>query len=159
MVTTSTRRKNANSAAAALEAAKAVNLPALQPPIHVKLKPEHMPFWSDILASRARAEWSKADLVVAAQLARCQYDIERHTDALNTEGEVLENHRGTSVMNPRHTILEQLSRRQMAFMRTLTLGGSLPGKARSDMDSARKNERTAADAKGQIENEDDPLLA
>jgi hypothetical protein len=60
-------------------------------------------------------------------------------------------------MNPRHTILEQLARRQMAFMRTLAMGGALPGKSRSDLDTARKLERGAVTAKREVEEDD--LLA
>lgn len=154
MATNTKRRANSNTATAAIAAAKAVAEPIPSPPAHVRTLPCHLPFWEDIIASRARTEWSKTDYVIAAQLARCQYDIETHTDLLNGEGHIIENQRGTPIMNPRHTILEQLARRQMAMMRSLAMGGALPGKGRADLDTARKLERGAAQARNEIQDDD-----
>lgn len=108
------------------------------------------------MRARARDEWTDADLVVAAQLARCQHDIERESKALDGEGSVIENQRGTPVMNPRHAVLEQLARREMALMRTLRIGGSVTGDRR-DLEKARKIQREAERAREELA--DDDLLA
>lgn len=107
------------------------------------------------MRARARAEWGDADLVVAAQLARCQCDIEQEAQSLASEGTVIENFRGTPVMNPRVTVLEQLARREMALMRTLRIGGAALGATR-DKEPARKLQRQADDT---FANNDDDLLA
>lgn len=130
-------------------------LPSL--PGHVRLRPEDLPFWEGIVRARARDEWTDADLVVAAQLARCQHDIERESLALEGEGSVLRNDRGTMVMNPRHAVLEQLARREMALMRALRIGGSEAGGDRRDLDKARKLQREAETARRELADED--LLA
>lgn len=130
-------------------------LPSL--PGHVRLRPEDLPFWEGIVRARAREEWTDADLVVAAQLSRCQHDIERESCTLDDEGSVLINERGTKVMNPRHAILEQLARREMALMRTLRIGGSDAGGDRRDLDKARKLQREAEKARSELADED--LLA
>jgi hypothetical protein len=85
----------------------------VQPPTYVELKPEHMSYWNAI--TEARAEWTKIDLIHAANLARTMYSIEYETKMLDREGSILENARGTPVMNPRFAILEQLSRRAVAL--------------------------------------------
>lgn len=85
----------------------------IKPPAHIQLLERDLPFWNDII--NARAEWTNVDLVHAANLARCQSDIEHNQKLLRDEGEVLKNERGTPVMNPRFTILEQLSRRSVSL--------------------------------------------
>ncbi len=107
--------------AAAVNAAK--GLPEV--PAHVRLRPEDLPFWDGIVRARTREEWTGPHLVVAAQLARCQQDIEAESVALDDEGTVGKNDRGTVVMNPRVAVLEQLARREMALMRTLALAGKV----------------------------------
>jgi hypothetical protein len=128
----------------------------LQPPEHVKLREGDAPFWTGVVRARARDEWSEADLVVAAQLARCQADIEKEQVELDTEGTVVKNDRGTLVANPRVSVLEQLARREMALMRTLRMGGRIAGDAR-DESGKRKIERTARKVREELE--DDGLLA
>lgn len=84
-------------------------------PKHLKLREGDLPFWQAIIS--ARAEWTDVDLTHAANLARCQADIEKIQGELDKEGHVLENRKGTPVMNPKHNILETLSRRSVALAR------------------------------------------
>lgn len=123
---------------------------------HTKLRPGDQPFWEGIIKARATDEWDDADLVVAAQLARTQADIEKQQELLDSEGAVVENARGTQIMNPRVTVLEQLARREMALMRTLRMGGQAIGDKR-EFQGARKTEKQARAAASELE--DDPLLA
>lgn len=151
------RKARSDSVQSALNAMIAVTLPDLEVPKHVRMPENAKPFWSDIIASRARDEWAKNDLVVAAQLARCQLDIENESVLLEAEGSVIENQRGTPVMNPRHAVLEQLARREMALMRALGMNAAAGSKDRSAQQSARKSERQAAALKETLV--DDELLA
>jgi hypothetical protein len=96
-------------------------------PKHVRLRDDDKPFWDGILRARARDEWTDVDLVVAAQLARCQRDIETESALLEQEGTTTTNARSTPVMNPRVTVLEQLARREMALMRSLRMAGRTVG--------------------------------
>jgi hypothetical protein len=152
-----TRKPNTNSASAAIAAALAASTPLPKIPVHVRMRPKDAPFVEGILRARTRAEWTDADLVVAGQLARCQADIETETETLDSEGTVVRNDRGTQIMNPRVSILEQLARREMALMRTLRIGGTtVPGK-RAELDRARGLEQQAGRAKDELA--EDPLLA
>lgn len=71
------------------------------------------------MRARAYDSWNAADLETAANLARCKSDIERLQREVDAEGDVIENARGTMVMNPKHTLLETLSRRSVALSRML----------------------------------------
>jgi hypothetical protein len=151
------RKQRSDSAQSKINAMIAVTLPEFAPPTHVRMPDEAKPFWSDIMASRAREEWAKNDLVVAAQLARCQLDIEREAVLLESEGSVIENQRGTPVMNPRHAVMEQLARREMALMRALGMNAASGSKDRTSQQSARKTERQAAAVREELAEND--LLA
>lgn len=128
----------------------------IEPPAHCKLRKGDQPFWDGIVRARARDEWSDADLVVAAQLARCQADIEREQIALDGESSVMTNDRGTRVMNARVSVLEQLARREMALMRTLRMGGRIAGDIRDEA-GRRKLQREAEKLRDELADED--LLA
>ena len=132
----------------------AASLPPLEPPEHVTLRAQDRPFWAAIMRSRARAEWSETDMVVAAQLARCQADIESESARLDVEGAVVENQRGTQIMNPRHSVLEQLARKELALMRAITLVVATRGR---DQAATRRTEQAARVANETLAGED--LLA
>lgn len=136
------KRVRADSAEAAVQALVSVAKGPIVPPKHVRLREGDLPFWEGVLCARARDEWTATDLVVAAQLARCQFDIENESTLLDSEGSVTTNDRGTRVANPRVTVLEQLARREMALMRTLRMGGKVAGDPR-DEGTRRKLERQA----------------
>lgn len=125
-------------------------------PEHVRLRPGDLPFWHGIVRARAYGEWSAVDLVVAAQLARAQADIESESHLLDAEGSVVKNERGTVVANARVSVLEQLARREMALMRSLRMAGPQAGDARNES-GRRKAQRQAAAVLDEIAGED--LLA
>lgn len=126
-------------------------------PSHVRLRDRDVPFWQAIVRARARDSWTDIDLNHAANLARCQADIERIQEEIDDEGDTLVNDRGTVVMNPKHSLLETLSRRSIALCRTLqvhaiaTVGESKQSRGKNT------SQREAQQAKAQIE--DDDLLA
>ena len=150
------RRSAKTTATNAVQTMIAAAQPYPEVPKHVKLREGDQPFWDAIVRAKARDEWLGPDLVVAAQLARCQHDIEEETTLLDAEGSVIENARGTPVMNPRHTILEQLARREMALMRALRLAGVATGELR-DVEKARKIQKQADQVREDLA--DDALLA
>ena len=153
---TAMKRTRADSAASAVKAMVDASKALIQPPAHVKLRDGDQAFWDGIVCARARDEWSTADLVVAGQLARCQHDIEKEQVELDAEGTVVKNDRGTQVMNPRVSVLEQLARREMALMRTLRMGGRIAGDTRNET-GKRKIEQQSRKLREELE--DDELLA
>jgi hypothetical protein len=157
-MTTKPRRTRADSAASAVQAMVAASRPDIAVPDYVTLTESALPFWAGVVRARTRDEWTEVDLVVAAQLAQCQADIAEEDAALRLEGKVITNDRGTPVMNPRTTVMEQLARREMALMRTLRMGGRIAGDTRDQL-GKRKIERQSRALRGELEEEDDGLLA
>lgn len=157
MTAPKTKRTRADSAASAVKAMVDAAKPDVEIPDYVTLTPSALPFWAGVVRARARDEWIDVDLVVAGQLAQCQADIAEEDAALRAEGRVIKNDRGTPVMNPRTTVMEQLARREMALMRTLRMGGRIAGDSRDEA-GKRKIERQSRALRGELE-EEDGLLA
>lgn len=111
------RRARCDSVTAEISAAQAQL--TIGPPSHVSLRDGDRPFWDAIVSARASTTWNTADLEQAANLARCKADIERLQKELTEQGDIIENERGTQVINPRHALLEVLSRRSVALSRML----------------------------------------
>ena len=153
-----TRRKRSDSIDAMLGAMENAGLPPLDPPKHCRLRDEDRPFWDGIIRARARQDWTECDLVVAAQLARTQADVESEQTLLHAEGTTITNARGTQVMNPRVTVMQQLAGREMALMRALRLAGAPAGTPRDEA-NARKLERQARQVQEEISSDEDSLLA
>lgn len=148
--------KRADSAIFRADAVKAA-IDGVQPPSHIALTAEHMPFWHAITQARHKDSWTQIDLAHAANLARTQHDIEKEQALLEGEGSVIFNERGTPVKNPRCAILEDLTRRAISLSRILqvhalaTVGESKESRGKNS--KARAAQETARMV------EDDPLLA
>lgn len=147
------KRPPLNSAKGMVDAMAAAAAGPLDPPKHVRLRRRDRPFWDGIVRARARMDWDDHELVVAAQLARCQCDIETESRKLDKESSVVENARGTPVANPRVSVLEQLARREMALMRSLRMGGRVAGDAMHEAQRA-KVQRQAEEALHSVSDED-----
>lgn len=103
------RRTRSDSVKGHQEIAVSLFAGDLPPPPHVKLRDRDIPFWNDIIATRARVLWNESDLAIAAELARVKSDIEKIRDELEKEGDVIENKKGTKVVNPKRHLLIALT--------------------------------------------------
>jgi hypothetical protein len=150
-----------NSVAAAVSAAQAVAAGDIPVPDCVTLRAVDLPFWQRVTRARAREEWTDADLIVAVELAQTMADIKIERGLLAVEGSVLTNERGTPVANPRFTVLQSLTQRQMALFRGLQMQPTVNGKRAREMAGKRETERKARAAHRQVTDELDPdsLLA
>ena len=137
----------------AVDAMLSAALPVPDIPKHVKIRSIDLPFWDGIISARARNDWNNADLVLAAQLARCQADIETEQELLYLEGTVIPNDRGTMVTNPRFRALNELKQSQLATVRALALNATAKTDAR---DIAKRNSvaRGAVRAREELTDED-----
>jgi hypothetical protein len=113
------RQHRTDSEQAAVAAAAAAASPDIEPPPHCNLREGDLPFWHSIVRARAKDTWNVSDLEVAASMARAKADIERIQREIDQEGDVVKNDRGTQIINPKHTLIETLTRRVMAGSRML----------------------------------------
>lgn len=155
------RKTRSDSATAAIRAAKNVALGDPMPPEHVQISADAMDDYRAIVRARTRDEWTEMDLIVAAQLAECVAKQREYDAQIMIDGPVVENAKGTLVANPLVSINERLAGRQMAYMRTLQMGGRLPGTAgdKRKKQGARAVEAGARRAAEEVAEQDDGLLA
>ncbi|AHG39712.1 TerS protein [Pseudomonas syringae CC1557] len=150
------KRNRSDSGTSAVAAMQAAAAGALKPPRFVNIRPADKPFWSSIVRARTRDSWTDSDLVLAGNLARCLSDIERLQKEIDIEGDVLKNDRGTPVINPKHSLLETLSRRAVALSRTLQVHAqATQGDSR---DQGKKATKQRAAEKVLAEQDDDDLI-
>jgi hypothetical protein len=144
----SNRKQKSNSIEAAVSAAQAA---AIEPPAHVRLRESDWPFWASIVHARAKENWTAPDLENAANLARCKADIERISREIEAEGDTIENQRGTRVVNPKHTLLETLTRRSMALSRMLHVHAEATVGKSEDEQKSSKTARKARETMGKAD--------
>jgi hypothetical protein len=101
------------------KATKSGMMKAPDVPDHITVPPDAMPTWHSIVRARDYASWTAIDLEHAANLACCLADLERLRGEVRAEGDTIENQRGTPIVNPKHNLIEVLSRRSVALSRLL----------------------------------------
>jgi hypothetical protein len=124
------------------------------PPAHISLPGYAVPAWDAIVRARDYTSWTAVDLEHCANLACCLADLEKLRHEVRREGDIIENARGTPIMNPKHTLIETLSRRSVALSRMLHVHAEATvGESREH----KKRNEAQADVNGA--NRDDELLA
>lgn len=128
----------------------------IKPPKTVRLKKEHMPFWDEII--KARADWTEIDKVHAANLARCLYDIEINQELLEQETHVIFGGKSgnTLVMNPRHTVIQQLTARALNLSTKLMVHATATV---GDAEEVRNKNAHKRKVSEQLGDEDEDLIA
>ena len=137
------KRERVDTVTGAVKAMENALAGPIEPPEHVRLRAGDRPFWDSIVLARARDKWDTADLEIAGNLARCKADIERLQTEIDAEGDVIENARGTPVMNPKHTLLETLSRRAVALSRMLHVHAEAKNGRAQDQGNKLQEQRKA----------------
>ena len=120
---------------------------APSPPPHITLREGDLPFWDSVVRARDYASWTDIDLEHAANLAACLHDIEALKHEIAAEGNIVINAKGTQIVNPKHTLLETLTRRSVTLSRMLhvhaeaTVGESRHQKKRSQKQQEIEEDR------------------
>jgi hypothetical protein len=129
-----------------------------KPPAHIEMPEYAMPHWWAVVRARDYNAWTATDLEHAANLAVCLADLEQLRRELREEGHTLTNAKGTVVANPKHNIIETLSRRSVALSKLIHVHAeATSGKSRDEVDRNRKQRDVAEN--GAAKDDDDGLLA
>lgn len=115
-------------------------------PDWVRVPEDAKPFWKSITSARAADRWNDTDLEAAAELARTKANIERLNIEVEQEGDTIINAKGTPIVNPKHSLLETLTRRMVALSRMLQVHAeATQGKSREQV-KANKAQQGARQA-------------
>lgn len=85
---------------------------------------EEMVLWRQFTAARAPDMWREFDLLLIAKMVFLEAKIRKHNDMIDRTGPLIENKRGTMIENPLLRVVDTLERRQLAIVRTMSLGVS-----------------------------------
>jgi hypothetical protein len=77
-----TKRKRSDSAAGLTEIVQGALSGPPDAPAGVRISEAVRPFWELVTTAKAKRAWTKNDLVVAAEVARCMYRLERISEYL-----------------------------------------------------------------------------
>lgn len=119
MAKRTTKAKRDRTGTATTEAKRWTTSDITTPPAHCKVPTEAMPFWQSIMETRSTELWTPSDLEFAAALARARARIELLEQEVDAEGDIIENQRGTPIPNPKHSLIETLTRRSIALAKAL----------------------------------------
>lgn len=145
------RRQRIDSATAAVAVVQAAKI---NPPPHVPLEDCDKPFWENVIAEFARADWTDHQVELAAMLARSMADLNREQQTLRIEGFISVRENGTTVENPRARSVKSLTGDILSLRRSL----ALHARARSG-DSRNDGRRKEMGRELQAGLTDDDLLA
>jgi len=118
----------------------------IQFPENVPLDDGDVPFFKNVIAEYARADWSAHQLEIAAMLARTMADLVREQDLLRTEGSVAYSEKGTPVVSPRKSLVQMHAATILSFRRSLALHARAQGGEARDVARRRDTAKDIEDA-------------
>lgn len=104
-------------------------LKEIELPENVQLGERDIPFFKNIIAEFAKAEWTEHQLEIAAMLARVMSDLEQEQRVLRDEGFIAVRENGTTVENPRARVTKSLTGDILSLRRSLALHAYARGEA------------------------------
>lgn len=138
------------------EAVRIATAGDIQFPANVPLDEQDVPFFQNVIAEYARAEWSAHQLEIAAMLARTMADLVREQDLLRSEGAVAYSEKGSPLANPRKAIVQMHASSILSFRRSLALHARAQGGESRDIAKRREAAKGIEEAAA---SDDDMLLA
>lgn len=142
------RRERVDSTSSAVRVARRAQ-EAISPPRDVPLDKADLPFFANILAMKAKADWKPHEIEVAATLARVMADLIADRTAYREEGSLVVNGKGGVMSNPRLQAMRDHAALLISLRKTLGLDARAAGDGRDvakQREGARKVEADAADA-------------
>lgn len=80
-----------------------------------------MLIWDQFTRARARDAWRDFDLLIVAKAVRLEADIRKYQTALDKSSPIVQNNKGTQIVNPFLAVIDNLQRQQLALIRSLSL--------------------------------------
>jgi P27 family predicted phage terminase small subunit len=155
MATTPARSKRGVKAQKALEEALS---PGPVFPYPKGLPEEHRELWCDTVNTKTGDYWCAADVPLLKMYCRNVHDVERLSDEIEQEGEVILNARENPVVNPKIVIRGFAEARLMALCTKLRLQPSSRMDTKNEANQG-KRKNAAVKAAKTVEDDGDGLLA
>lgn len=131
-------RKNRSDSISSIVKRKAAVGESIEPPEGITITgKEHQALWDQYTSARDHETWRQMDLLLIAKIVDKELDIRKHKELLDRTSVLIENKRGTMVMNPLINVIDIYERAQLSIIRSLSLGVHA-GDARSMNNTGQK---------------------
>ena len=88
-------------------------------PYGITLNDDELIIWDSFTRARAREDWREMDLILLAKVVTIENNIRQNQQALNEQGVLIENQKGTPIENPLLRVVDTLQRQQLSVIRTI----------------------------------------
>ena len=122
-----------------------------------ELNEDEMRYWNAIIS--ARHAWTDIDLFHAVSLAQTFSELKKERAKLKEEGTILTTKKGTPVMNPRHTAVDQLIRTSTTLSTKLQVHAQATMGISRDQQKKNSTKQEIAKSLSIVDDEDDELIA
>lgn len=126
-------------------------------PYPKNLPEKHREIWRDTVNTKTGDYWSKGDIPILMMYCRCAHDIDRLTNDIEDEGEVIDNARGNPVVNPKVVVRGFAEARLMGLCTKLRLQPSSRMDTKNEANQGNKKAK-ANRAAATVQNDEDGLL-
>lgn len=153
-----TKRKRSDSAAGHTEIVRGALSGAPKPPAGVTISEAVRPFWELVTTAKAKRAWTKNDLVMAAEVARCMYRLEVVSAELERQLSLFQAEGGTLPDNKeQERLADTLAKRVRLLSAHLQIHSeATQGKSHKQVKQNEVHRQAAAFAEA---NSDDDLIA
>jgi hypothetical protein len=90
-------------------------------PKHIDLTEEEARLWPQFASARSRVDWREFDLILLSKIVKLEASARRYQTMLDQSGPIIRNKKGTPIVNPLLSIIDTITRQQMAIIRSLSL--------------------------------------
>lgn len=141
------RKKKRNRTDSASEQSRimAAAFKDIKPQAHFNMRKIDMPFFNDIIAEQANAEWTNHTITLAALLAREMANWCQEQALLDQEGAILKTVKGYPFVNPRQCLLKMHTNNILALRRSLSIHARAQGVNKADMGRRTHNAKAIQD--------------
>jgi hypothetical protein len=143
-----TRRKRADENSTSRQVAAFQHAhQVIAPPPGVRLRSdEERVIWDQFTRARAKDDWRDMDLILLGKIVRTEATMNELQEALDRQGYILANPRGTQIENPLVRTIDTLQRQQLAIIRSMSLNTTA-----TDPRTKANQAKTEADARKALE--------
>ena len=117
-----TRKARSDSTSSIVKQRAAIGI-TIDPPKGITISgEEHQALWDQYTSARDITTWRQMDLLLIAKIVDKEMDIRKHKALLDRTSVLIENKRGTMIVNPLINVIDIYERSQLSIIRSLSLG-------------------------------------
>lgn len=128
----------------------------IEPPAHIVMEERALVYFHEMIAEKAKADWSEHEISLCALLARSIAELDYNQERMQKEGSMVKNKSGDIVANPRQKIITNLYDKIATMRRSIGIYSMAAGGKKFDV---LKRQMLAREMEKDFMSIDDDLMA